>query len=412
MSDSGGGAFPAMNSMTDDVELLRRYAQDSAEDAFAELVRRHIDLVYAAALPRVGRDTHLAKDITQKVFIDLARRADSLAIRSSLAGWLYTRARFIATDVVRAEQRRRHREEQARLMNQLSAQEPSAADWNRLRPALEQAVDELKQDDRDAVLLSFFERRPFMDIGALLGLSEDAAQKRVGRSVEKLRASLAKRGVTSTAAALSVVLAHQPAVAAPAGLAASVTGAALASAPSAAAPAFSLIQLMSTTKLVSIAALALIIAALGLDTYEIRSSRATAAALSAANTNYEALLAQLHAAQEQARAAEQAARAQQAAAAAQAAAANAAASWDPVAAGKAFLARHPDVKESLIARNNAQTDLNYSRLYKDLGLTPAQIDQFRALMLEQEGTIGIAFNGSGELQLNSRDWNAARGGPG
>ncbi len=148
--------------MIDDVELLRRYAQDSSEDAFAELVRRHIDLVYSAALPRVGRDSHLAEDITQKVFSDLAQRAGSLAIRSSLAGWLYTRARLLATDVVRAEQRRRQREAEAQLMNESSGrQRPRMRIGDRLRPVLEQAVDELKPEDPQCrALCVFCEHRP------------------------------------------------------------------------------------------------------------------------------------------------------------------------------------------------------------------------------------------------------------
>jgi RNA polymerase sigma factor (sigma-70 family) len=241
-----------MNSMIDDAELLRRYAQDSSEEAFAELVRRHINLVYSAALRRVGNDSHLAEDVSQRVFSDLARKADSLAIRSALAGWLYTRARSIAVDIVRSEQRRRRREQQAQALNTISSRQPTMNDWNQLRPVLEETIDALKPCDREAILLRFFEHRPLAEIGAVLCLSEDAIQKRVERSLEKLRGLLAKRGVTSTTAALALVLADNPAVAAPAALAANVTGVALASSTT----AFAALKLMSTTKTtVGIAAL-------------------------------------------------------------------------------------------------------------------------------------------------------------
>ena len=389
-------AFYPMNSMTDDVELLRRYARDSSQDAFAELVRRHVDLVYSAALPRVGRDSHLAEDITQRVFSDLARQAGTLSIRSSLAGWLYTRARFIASDVVRSERRRRHREEQAQLMSELSLGEPSAASWDRLRPVLEQTVEELKPEDRNAVLLRFFEHRPFADIGALLGLSEDAAQKRVHRSAEKLRGLLARRGVTSTAAALALVLAGQTAVAAPAGLAGRITKSALTALPPASAPALGILQLMSTTKAVSLAAAALLVAALGIDTHEILAEQAASARLTAASAAYDSLLAELHSVRDGAAAAEREAGRRQSAQAATNASGPAA--WNSVAAGKAFLARHPAVKQALIARSNALTNLRYGALYKSLGLTPAQIVQFQALMLDNM-TLSINRD-AGFLTLN------------
>ncbi len=214
--------------MIEDRELLRRYVEDRSEAAFAEIVRRRIDLVYSVARRQVGGDTHLAEDVTQKVFADLARKATELAGRAVLSGWLYRSAQFAATDVVRSERRRRTREQETQIMNETSPGADVAVDWERLRPLLDQALGELGNAERDAVALRFFEGRAFAEIGRALDLTEEAARKRVERALDKLHALLARRGVTSTAAALGVALANQAGIAAPAGLAASVTGAAMA----------------------------------------------------------------------------------------------------------------------------------------------------------------------------------------
>jgi RNA polymerase sigma factor (sigma-70 family) len=214
--------------MIEDTELLRRYADERSEEAFAELARRRVDLVYSVALRQVGGDAQLAEDVTQKVFVDLARKAATLAGRTVLSGWLYRSAQFAASDVVRAERSRRAREQGTHLMNEISASAGDTADWEKLRPILDQVMGELSVGDRDAVALRFFEGRPFADIGGALRLTEDAARKRVERALDKLHALLARRGVKSTAAALGLALENQTGVAAPAGLAASVTGAALA----------------------------------------------------------------------------------------------------------------------------------------------------------------------------------------
>lgn len=214
--------------MMEDAELLRRFAATRSEEAFAELVRRHLDRVYAVALRQVGGDGHLAQDVAQKVFTALARKAPALAERAVIGGWLYRTTQFTAIDVVRAERRRRAREQEAQTMNELTSDPVSAAEWERLRPVLEAAVGELNDADRDAVWLRFFEGRSFAEIGATLRLTENTARMRVERALEKLRGRLARRGVTSTAAALAVVLAQPAAAAAPAGLATLVTGTALA----------------------------------------------------------------------------------------------------------------------------------------------------------------------------------------
>lgn len=213
--------------MSDDAQLLHRFVTDRSQAAFAELVARRIDLVYAVALRQVAGDVHLAQDVTQTVFADLARKAPTLLGRTVLSGWLYRSAQFAASDVVRGERRRRAREQATFTMEQLTAPDGPATDWDRLRPLLDEALGELEDPDRDAVALRFFEGRAFAEVGRALALSEEAARKRVERALDKLAAVLARRGVKSTAAAVGAVLAY-PLGAAPAGLAGAVAGAALA----------------------------------------------------------------------------------------------------------------------------------------------------------------------------------------
>ena len=206
--------------MTDDSQLLRRYVEERSEAAFTELVNRHVNLVYYAALRRVGGDAHLADDVTQSVFADLARKAASLQDRPVLAGWLYTSTRFAAAQAVRSEQRRRTHEQEAHTMHEFHA-EPET-NWEQLRPVIDEALDELNDTEREALLLRFFESRPLAEIGARFSLSPDAARMRVDRALDKLRGLLASRGIASTAAALAAIIASQSGLAAPAGLVARV----------------------------------------------------------------------------------------------------------------------------------------------------------------------------------------------
>jgi len=243
----------------DDTELLRRYVADRSQAAFTELVTRHLDLVYSAAFRRTDGDAALAEDIAQQVFTTLARNAAALRGHTLLPGWLYVATRHAAASALRAERRRKAREQEAHAMNHPTS--PPEMDWRQLRPELDAVIDQLDERDRDAVLLRFFEGRPFAEIGAALRISEDGARMRVDRALEKLRALLAKRGVTSTAAALAAALANQAVVAAPAGLAATVTGAALTGATAAGGGAWAALQLFTMSKLsVGIAGVAIVAA--------------------------------------------------------------------------------------------------------------------------------------------------------
>jgi len=251
--------------MTEDAQLLRRFAEEGAQDAFAELVRRQVNLVYSAALRQVGGDAHLAADVTQGVFLALARSARSLAGRPVLTGWLYTTTRYTAAKIVRTRCRRQASEAEAHAMNEILHQGTPEPDWDRLRPVLDEAMHELSERDREAILLRYFENRPFAEIGAACGLPENSARMRVERALDKLRVRLAKRGITSTAAALGAALSAQPVVTAPAGLAATVASASVvgAAAGGGAPGAWSF---MSMTKL-KVGAVCAVVGLLGVGAY-------------------------------------------------------------------------------------------------------------------------------------------------
>src|SRR5580765_1399437 len=136
--------------MLDDRQLLRRYVADGSEAAFGELVARYVNLVYSAALRRTGGNTHLAQDVAQLVFTDLARKAGSLPRDVVLAGWLYRATRYATAQLIRTERRRQSREQEAVTMNVIES--ASTPDWEQIRPLLDEALDELSRVDRDALL--------------------------------------------------------------------------------------------------------------------------------------------------------------------------------------------------------------------------------------------------------------------
>lgn len=216
--------------MMDANQLLREYADHGSEPAFRELVGRYIDLVYSVALRQVNGDAHLAEDIAQTVFTDLARQ--SMEQRGPLAsgpcalgGWLHRHTGFVAANVRRTEQRRQAREQMAAEMNSLDSSSDSS--WQQLAPELDEAIQGLNTDDRDALLLRFFERRDLRSVGQALGISDAAAQKRVSRALERLRGLLAERGVALSATVVAGLLAERAVTAAPVGLSATVSQAAL-----------------------------------------------------------------------------------------------------------------------------------------------------------------------------------------
>lgn len=233
-----------MNTAADSALLLQEFAEHRSETAFAALVGLHLNLVYSAALRRCGGQTGLAEEVCQTVFVDLARKAQALPADRPVAGWLYQHACFVAATTLRSERRRQRREEIAMQLQSVT----DNPDWSHLAPVLDDAMLELSAPDRDALVQRFFEQRQFADLGARLGLNENAARMRVERALDRLRARLAKRGITSTASALALALGGPAVVAAPAGLAANIAAGAVA-AGALTASTFGLLSFMASTKL-------------------------------------------------------------------------------------------------------------------------------------------------------------------
>ncbi len=265
-----------------DAQLLRGYARQRSEAAFGEIVARHADLVYSAALRQVD-SPDLARDVAQSVFIDLARKARSLAEKlppdASLVGWLYRSTRFATLNVMRGDQRRQAKERQA--MEYVETANPTseaALDWERIRPLLDEAISSLDEEDRDALLLRFFKNQDFRAVGLALGVSDDAAQKRVSRALDKLHDLLSRKGITTTAAALSVAISANAVQTAPVGLVATLASAAIAATtvPHAAIAVTKLIAMTTIQKTIIGAAL---VVAIGTGIHEARRASRLSAQL-------------------------------------------------------------------------------------------------------------------------------------
>lgn len=209
--------------MTDDMELVREYATTRSEHAFEKLVARHLNMVHSAALRRAG-DPQLAQEITQAVFIVLARKAERLRPKTVLAGWLYRTTRYVAADALKTQLRRQVREHEAYMQSTLN--EPEVAAWNQLAPLLDGAMDSLSEADRNAIVLRFFEGKSLAEVGVTMGTREGAAKKRVSRALERLRTFFSKRGVTLPSVLIAGAVSANAVQAVPAGLAATVAAAA------------------------------------------------------------------------------------------------------------------------------------------------------------------------------------------
>ena len=259
--------------MSTDSDLLRQFANHRDEVAFAELVRRHADFVYSVAL-RVTCNGALAQDVTQSVFTTLAKQAGKLQHYETLLGWLHTTTRHLAINAVRGEARRRAREQEATAMQNINS--APETNWAEIGPLLDEAVGQLKETDRDAVLLRFFKNLSHQEVGAALGLGEDAARKRVDRALEKLREHFARRGVTASSAILTSAILENSVQAAPLGMVAQVTTAALAGVGGVTAGGTSLLSLFTffmSTKTKTILAMAVVLALAA--TLAIKLSRPT-----------------------------------------------------------------------------------------------------------------------------------------
>jgi RNA polymerase sigma factor (sigma-70 family) len=209
---------------TSDIELLQQYVHRNSDEAFAALVTRHVNMVYSAALRKTGSPS-AAEEVTQVVFIILAKKAGGLREKTIISGWLYQTTRLTAINFLRSEIRRVRREQEA-YMQSLGNETESEA-WPQIMPLLEDAMGQLGEKDRNAIALRFFEGKSFQEIGIAFGASENAAEKRVAYALEKLRRYFSKHGVTSTTATLAGAISANSVQAAPAVLAKSITAVAI-----------------------------------------------------------------------------------------------------------------------------------------------------------------------------------------
>jgi len=211
-----------------DTQLLREYAEHRSESAFSEIVARHTDMVYCAATRQLA-SPDLARDVAQRVFTALAQAAGSLSTKmaedASVAGWLYRTTRNTVLNFRRDEYRRHQRERQA--MQDFYTGTETSPDWNYLSPILDEAMGELNEADHDALLLRYFKNEDLQAVGRALGVSDDAAQKRVSRAIERLREFFVKRGITVATGSLAAAISANAATAAPVGLATSISAAAV-----------------------------------------------------------------------------------------------------------------------------------------------------------------------------------------
>jgi RNA polymerase sigma factor (sigma-70 family) len=234
----------------DDIALLRQYSEQNSEEAFAALVTRHIDKVYSVALRHTG-NPHSAEEITQAVFVILARKSRHVGKRVILEGWLYQTARLTAMTHIRSEIRRARREQEAHM--QTSLNENDSETWTQIAPLLDAALAGLNETDRHAVVLRFFYGKSLREIGTALGGSEDTARMRINRAIEKLQKFFLKRGIASTTATLAGAISANSVQAAPMALAKSVTAVAIAKGAAASGSTLTIIKgalkIMAWTKM-------------------------------------------------------------------------------------------------------------------------------------------------------------------
>ena len=280
--------------MTDDMELVREYATRQSEPAFETLVARYVNLVYSAGLRQVA-DPHLAEEVTQAVFIILARKARSLGPKTILPSWLHRAACFVAADALKVRRRRAQREQEGHMQSLLNEPSPGTEDaWPQIAPLLDTAIAGLNEQERHAIVLRFFENRSLAEVGRALGANEDAARMRVNRALEKLRKFFTKRGVSSTTAIIAGAMSANSVQAAPVALAKSVTAVAIAKGAAASGSTLTLIKgalkVMAWTKAkTAVVTGAVLILAAGTTTVAVKSVHAaqTRTALAVMQGNWE-----------------------------------------------------------------------------------------------------------------------------
>lgn len=278
-----------------DHELLRAYVEKCSEDSFTALVQSHLNLVYSAALRQV-RSSHLAEEVAQCVFADLARNASRLAPGTILTAWLYQVTRLTAIDVVRRETRRQLREQIAAEMNANNQADPA---WTHLEPLLDEAMHNLDDTDRAAILLRYFENKSLREVGAALGISDDAAQKRVTRAVDRLHGFFQKRGITIAASGLVVLISANAVQSAPAGLAIAVSTSALVGATIVTATTTTAAKTIAMTTLQKTLIVSSLAATIGIATYKAHQASSLQTQVETLEQKQTALVSQMAVLQQQ-----------------------------------------------------------------------------------------------------------------
>ena len=273
--------------MTSDPDLLRKFVDGNSQQAFADLVRRHLDMVYSSARRQVG-SAELAKDVTQTVFIKLSQQAAHLKPDTLLGPWLYVVTRHSAVDLLRQERRRRARED---IAHQIAVMKTAEANWCELEPLLDEAMESLNEIDRSAILLRFFETKSLRDVGRVLQISEDNAQKRVSRAIVRLQDFFSKRGIAVGTGALATQISTHAVQSAPAGMSLAI---AAALPPGVVATAYPLSNAIVMTTLQKAAVTAAFVIAAGTACYETIAVQRQRLILLANQQRTEALQQEIH----------------------------------------------------------------------------------------------------------------------
>ena len=256
-------------------ELLAGYVAGSGE-CFAKLVALHVNLVYSVALRQVG-DWNAAEDVTQEVFLRLARKAKEIEPEVPLAGWLFTTTRLVSLQAKRGDARRKRREQEA-AMNESVSTDPT---WGLIAEDIDKAVADLSANDRDALLLRYFSGKTHPEIAAILAISEEAAKKRVQRGLDALQVLLTSRGVATgsvvTAVTLAGALSRHAVQAAPPALASTVTSAVAAKGAGATVAAKGATMTAAKAGLIGVAAVGVIVGSAGVAMYLSKSPVGAAA---------------------------------------------------------------------------------------------------------------------------------------
>jgi RNA polymerase sigma factor (sigma-70 family) len=257
-----------------DFAFLRQFAREGDQSAFGALMRRHLDLVFGTALRKVG-DEGAAQEVAQNVFMALARKAWRFSPEDSIPAWLHRTTVLESKQWLRGELRRRRREQTAAQLGTTMKTPDEQPAIRALMPLLDEALLSLREKDRTALLLRFYEQRSLREVGNSIGVGEDAAQKRVASAVDRLVLFFQRRGFRTAGSAVAVAALKQAVSAAPASVANSVVQGVLHSAPPAVSGLTALLARMVALPKAQAAVLCLVLAAAPASLEWSRASAAT-----------------------------------------------------------------------------------------------------------------------------------------